>query len=407
MPSSNNLFEINEYMISFFIDLFTDENIEPEKLHSSHYTALKESKCTNLIEYIKKNINIYIENVFLRIDLNTKETEETLIELLRNDDISQENKESIIKKEEVLITDINEIPEELWESLVNNYKMYPNWNNVISYYKNKDGIDEFLICYFNLEDNYEKLSKVKLNKDIEISEDFTKEISKEIVLNPEINDESFNYLINSIPYSYNRLSFEELSRKKVEIMISKRFLSFTKANYELLKESFDNLHIKFIEEYKHRSIEKINEFEIDENDLLQIFNSESINKKKKRNIIISFDFDQVAMEKDLANSINEILLPYPSRNIHFDLLHRIIQNGSLTNSKIKLLNINYNNLNKNNIELLLSSLPKPYSDLTFRGKRPTFKKTNDNHKLIENLNKMNYISSFKVQQKTIKVYTYR
>ena len=403
--NENELYAINENNISLFINIMSHKNFTSEKLLTANYTSIKESDCKNLIKYINRNINLYLVNVFLKLDTNTKESEQSIIELLNNTEITEENKEKIINKEETLITDIKKIPEELGQTLVDNYKMYPNWNNVISYYKSKDEIDEFLICFFNIESNYKELSKVKLNKAQEISEELSKEISKKIVLNPEIKEESFSYLINSIPYRYYKLSFEELSRKKVEVMISSRFLIFTKDNFELLKESFDNLHIKFIEEYLNAFIKEMNEFEIDENDLLQIFNSERITKRKKRELVKLFDFDNIEMTKDLANKIINILLPHPSPRVGKDLLLKIIKYGNLTSDRIKLLNLHIARLNENEITICLKSLPYKYSSITING-RPNLTKNDHNKKLVEKLDKLGYISSYKIKKNTIQVFTF-
>lgn len=71
-------------------------------------SIIKNSTCKKLITDIEKNIVVYIENVLLNFE-KIYDDENILVELFNNDKISNDLKIEIIKKQEILISNISEI----------------------------------------------------------------------------------------------------------------------------------------------------------------------------------------------------------------------------------------------------------------------------------------------------------
>ena len=134
--------------------------ISEEKLKISHYTTVKESEAEDLKQYIEQNINEYIGNVFLQIETNTQEDEKYIVDLLNNEDLEIENKQSIIEKEEAKISDISEVKDkELWEFIFEKNKITASWKNILNYYQYKEqNLDEIIIDFISSEENYKQLA---------------------------------------------------------------------------------------------------------------------------------------------------------------------------------------------------------------------------------------------------------
>lgn len=76
----NSYYELNEEMISYIV--YAQSNFDSkvyDELKIKHYSSILDSNTKYLKEYIAKNINIYIENVLLKIETNVDELEETII----------------------------------------------------------------------------------------------------------------------------------------------------------------------------------------------------------------------------------------------------------------------------------------------------------------------------------------
>jgi hypothetical protein len=65
--------------------------IEVNDLRKAHYNSILNSNCEDLISYLKGDINSYVKKVFLKLEDNTEEPEESFV-LLSNDTFKQKFK---------------------------------------------------------------------------------------------------------------------------------------------------------------------------------------------------------------------------------------------------------------------------------------------------------------------------
>jgi len=407
----NNLYEINIEMISFILANFGKDSIY--EFDKSNYTLILNSGCDKLAEYISQNIDIYISQVFLNLENNTEEKENTIIDLLNNELIDIENKERIIQKESVRIVDITDIITELWASLLLNSKVESNWDNLIAYYEREEideddvEFDNAMIIYLNKKDNYQILSNKKLNSGMEISEELAKKISKDIVLCNELSDNSYAQILKSIPYVYNSLSFEDLSTEKVSIMVNSDFLNLTESNFEILKDSFSPLQISLLEKNIREFLSNESEITIDSDDLLLLLKSEHIKSPHKITLIKELDIESITFNVELSNAVISNLLPAVDFEIEFEVLKELVTHSSSIENRIKIFNEQIDYLSFNQITSLLKLLPKPYYDISQKGHRPKLTISDYNELFIDKLNELEYISSYKTDKGKIRVNTRR
>lgn len=160
---NKNYYKINEKNITLFLNVF-DNFDDFELLSHSNYTVINNSTCNNLKKYIEDNIEEYVKNVLLQLPNNISETEENVIDLLNNENLTDELKKEIIKKQTIVIEDLFEIDSILIQkNLFQHNKIYPSWENIMFYYDNTDSkFDDTLIGFMNVESNYSSLSQNKL-----------------------------------------------------------------------------------------------------------------------------------------------------------------------------------------------------------------------------------------------------
>ncbi|MDR0606640.1 MAG: hypothetical protein LBG80_20405 [Bacteroidales bacterium] len=349
----NGLYEINRKMIEIIIGTLSSENFDA--INTANYTTIKASGLKHLIKYVEDNFDIYIEDVFLTIPENTQESEDFITELLCREEeiISLENRKKIITKQITPITNLSSIEEmehSLIEFIVEKSKMAASWENVICYYELKDEvIDNILISFFNQEKNHKELSKAKLSTNSKKSDEVIKKISSALILCLEISDHVFGFLMKSIPYSYNRLAFENLSNGKVNWMITNHFLNLTIDNFNLLNEHFNGKHIDLLKQYPHEFIEKQAEYSLNGNDVLALLNSSTFNQQQKISIIKNTDGDIIIDNKNLSNLICDILAEREKIELDFDLLKSLIQYGQKLGNKLKLFIFHFDSLDNNQI----------------------------------------------------------
>jgi len=404
----NNLYEINQDMVELIIKVFSPDNLE--KLKTANYTTIKTSDCKHLINNIENNLDKYISNLFLSVPENTQETEDSIVHLLCQEEkvINLENRKKIIDKQTTPLTtlpSIDEVEQSLIEFIVEKSKMVATWNNVFDYYVLKEEVvDSVLVAYLNQEKNYQELGKIKLNVGTKRTDEFIEKISLALILCVKISDNSFRFLMKSVPYTWNRLNFENLSKNKINWMVSNRFLTLTSNNYNLLKEHFYGKHTDLLMQYPYKFTENQTEYSLDKDDVLALLDSSKFSQKQKTSIIENTDNKLIINSKELSSAICRILSSYQYIELDFDVLKSLIQYGKLEN-KLKLLNIQLHSLSHNQTTELLSTFAKPYSDIAQKGKKPSIPKNQINFELVSKLQEKGYISSFKEKDDKIKVNT--
>lgn len=94
-------------------------------------------------------MQLYIDDVFLKLENKQKDSALIIKELINNHDISIESKKSILLKEEKNIENIENIEDkELWEYIFEHQLIQIHMNNIELYYEEK-GLDNTLIKVFN------------------------------------------------------------------------------------------------------------------------------------------------------------------------------------------------------------------------------------------------------------------
>lgn len=389
--------------------LKTRERLKQDEFDDKNYSAIIGSGCKELMTYLDKNIEEYINNVYLKLDLNNNEPEAALVLLLNNENISFANRVKIIEKVNTKISDLAKISHsDINEILLQNSKIEPIWENLLKHYVvNQNVFSESFSVFFNYGDNSKKLSNSKIPKedpDIETCKAFIKDLLK----CEEIENENYSVLLSSVPYSYNSLEFEVLSDDKVILLIQNNKLNLTGENYKLLKESFDDLHIKLLEQKHSEFIENMGEYVIDEKDIISLLKSLKFSIDEKGKLINYINEAIIVSNIGILESIGHIILTRSSLEVSKNVVQNVLIKTQLTTSqKIRILNAKESVLDSTDIEGILNSLPEPYSDINGSLKRPLIPMSNENLELTEILKNRNYISKYDEEKNGIRISTYK
>lgn len=388
---NNNHYSINNDNLLQQILLF-GKDVNEEDFKNSNYSTILKSDCKPLIEYVNSNISTYINNVYLKLDDNKFEEEESLFKLLNNEKLDEKLKIKIIQKVETKISELNKINDlSIKSHLLLNNRVIPKWSNITKYYTDcEDEINENLVEFLNFENVYTDLSKEKM---IHKSETFEYSTFREnLLLTNELSDESYSKILESSIYYRGSLSFEKLNKNKVDYLTQK-VLSTTKSNYDLLKKSFKNNHIKLLEKNFKTFLDENSEFETDEIDILLLLDSDNITIDRKFDYIRIVSEDTIQSSKEISKKVGEIILQ-KSKTVEFDIntFKSIFINQTNSDKRIPLINLYFERLTNDDIIKLLSSIWN-YDNL-FKNKKPTFNKTEYNRILLETLKSKGLIKNY-------------
>lgn len=374
-----------------------------------NYYAINNSNCSNLVKHIEINIKNYVANVYLKLGNNTKEDETWLIKLLNNESLTHKEKTAIIQKTETKVSDLEKIDDiEIDNILLQNSKVASIWKNIIYNFNNtkEDAISEYIVAFLNNSRNAEMLSKSQIPK--EPDESIAKKIARAIILNEEINNESYALLLKSVPHYYNNLNFTSLSAEKVKLLIENNKLRLTQENYNRLREDFINLHTTLIEKRKHELSDVIDSLEFDDDDIMKLLKSSILSTKEKLAILVVYDNATI-----IANAVILGLIGGLVNNTNSNDWDKEILKAIFTNSKIPVEEklILFNNINhrfeKEGVTEILQSFPEPYSSIAENGKRPLLPDSDTNTNLVGALKNRKYIKDFKPEKNGLRISTFR
>ena len=374
-----NKYAINEKMIELFITNFNQNETNVENLKTSNYTTIKNSGKAKLIKYIDDNLEEYLQNVFLKLEDNSEESEDNICLILNNESLN--SIVEIIENAKFSINDLSKINNIENQSLLIIYeKLNVSWSNLLAYYKKSKEIDETLSGYLILNQNYNILSKKFIDdsdKSIKIS--FPKDLIKS-----DITDESFTKLAYSLPFAYDDANeFIGISSSKMKSLIESKRILLSTINYTMINEEFEDLLIVLLEKNIERFMESFEDYTLEGNNILGIINSEVFKPSQKILILESIDDTILLGNKTLLIKLSNFLLANKITKISTVLLTELITNSNSFENKVKLTNQYFSFIDNSELAKIIEKVGE-FSKL-LHGKHPKVDNVNYNLQLINNL----------------------
>ena len=392
-----NYYKITEANISLILKEF--DGIEVETTFKvANYTTVSKSTHKPLIEYVNSNIQEYITEVYLKLPDVQQEDEYKFKELLKNENLDEEIKVQIIEKVETSISELKDLKSlPIKKSLLENKRVLPTWENIEDYYKScQNSLKEELINFLNNNDVYSALSDKKINTSY-------KDLESDILVCNDISDEAYHKIIKSFEGVYESLDFKDLSENKVDYLLEAHKFSMSKNNYDTLRKSFPNKHIVLVESYFDSFLEDIDNFELDEEDVLLILNSEGISIEQKLIYIPTIEEEFILRDDTISKKIAELIISKSHKfDFSYDVIESLCKNTTKEEDKIKLIILYNDDIDNEKIKELIKSIGQEYEKIFLPKKKPCFQHTEENETLLKMLRNRKLINSYKVENNNLR-----
>lgn len=404
----SNHYAINEnnlaLMLKTYYSKFSDKDFKNKNY--SHIIHSKEENLSKLLfNYIESNINDYLNKVFFNLKKNINEDEKAIIRLLNSKNIDDDLKDKIVEETIFKVSNLKDVEQlEIKVRLFQNNKVKPTWDNILNYYNclEEPEIDITLVDFLNIEENYKTLSKVKFDENLkDKEEEYLKDFSVKLLYNKAQPLESYKELLKSLPNEYrswNSLGFENLSFEKVQHLVENKYLSFSESNFNKLKEHFSDLHIKLIEKNSVSFYAKMDAFDFDESDTIDIL-SLNISDKYKVKLIQNTEDSVLINNSGIAKQVVDILANYEYIALEDAVLQGLFSHSKSLDNRIKLLLLHFDHLSNSQITTLVESLGWRYSKMFKSRKHPKFAYNDLKLQLIKRLDEKGLISSYSIDNK--------
>lgn len=327
------------------------------------------------------NLDEYIENIFLKLENNSNESQESICSFFNNKELIYDA--DIIEKGNFIIENLTKINDKETQSLlIKNERIKPTWENLITYYKKSKEFDETICGYLSFEHIYNILSKLPHinDSDVSIKTSFSKDLIKS-----EISDVSFSKLTYNLPFYYeNGNEFIGISDLKMKSLIESKRITISTDNYTMINDEFGDLLIILLEKNAADFIKTIEDYELDNLIILEIINSKVFTTSQKLSIIEDTDDSILIENKELLLKISEFSLINRINGLSSNLLIELISNAISFKNKVELANKYFSIIEDNNLRIVIEKIGEPYSKLLL-GKHPKVDNTSFNQELIKNL----------------------
>lgn len=422
---NNSLYAINNENIQLIQKEILNVTDTDDIIHKN-YTIMASHPDSALTQYINQNINEYIDVVIEMCDGRIYDDENIVVDLLNNDDLTLERKQSYITVLETIITNISEIEDNtLWTPLLNTDKVQYSESNLMDCF-NTLGLTGNVISYIN-----------RCNIDLDFSkseyDDSKEKLFESITTCNDIEDSKYKQILLSLGFIYNNFNFAEITGDKITILIDTNIIHMTENNLKFVRLNYHEQLYHFIRANIEEYIEIMTWNLLEQEELLEILNWDISDEQKIKLLeltdneisIIGKNYsDTVALhilkknfnDSDLPKlfssyekwnySIKDIISNYAanyidniiadssdvSKKLIFDLLH---SNKIIRDDKINLFISIMPTLNIESIKETFYILDlKNYLKIFESHSRPKFKINDENEKLLLSLKENSLIDDY-------------
>lgn len=383
----NMYYEINVEMLENIFKVKCENLIDDFK--KRNYTSILKSNLEKLMENININFDVYVQEVFLKIESNNNETPENVFfiinRLIDNIDLCKK----IIHKENCCLEDISYIlkdenkekfknVKEILDFIIEESKLIANWENILLYYKEFSITDSLRIFI------EEHIDKIIISEELEELEDIKNNFMKDVLLSNDFDLRVFNKLSENIKINIEEIDFCNMDEKYLESLININYFTLKKNIYDKLRDKFKLLSPKYIIKNKEEYLDNLNEYPLEKDGVIYILKCKEFTEKEKIKVIKCYGTEKI--DQDIAYIIYEFSIELEKEVVEV-LWDRIDKNY-----RKYLLYKNINLYSNKELYYKFGELEK-YKVLQNVGKGSTIDRDDFNEKLVKALKEKTYITS--------------
>lgn len=391
----NSLYSINRENLCLITNYLNKvDNVNTDNLN---LTRIRRTGKEAFYSYIEANLATCLQQFSHEVH---DEDEESLLLILNNETIAEDDKKEYLNGQQNRIHDINKVMDRVKETAIELFLIAPTWENVATYFT-FSGQNLSLKPYIEYYDT--ELGRTICPDTISVKE----RLFDEYIVSCVLSENSFKKILHSFDNTIvDSNSIFNLDSQRLGILIDAGKVQYTEENTAAISSSFNAEDMaKYLEHHKTEYLQDIENIEYTTDLALCLLKSTVFSLYDKAQIIPIFNLKIIEASSALATEICTILT-----KTRIDLAENILTTviGMSDNISDRVIvathTIKNNPDNSDLVETLLNQLPSPYNEISEHDrKRPAFEKTDYNIGLLAILNSIGYISSYSETENGLKV----
>ncbi len=386
-------YDINVNNLCLIINHLRNETIVSSE--DLNLTRISETNNEEFEKYIKDDFK---ETFECFSSTSKDESVESIIYILNSEDVIANKKITYLTGQNELLSSFDEIKETSWEIAIKSFVIQPTWDNIDAFYRNKGVLTDDLIKF--IEHYHSELEEKCLD---EIASKQT--LFGGLLCSNVLSIEAFRSVCLAFDLQFdNNKSLVSVERERLEILLENEKIAFTEANTSILMNS--DIYSEYLIHYSQKFIDTLDaSYQLDEDTVLTLFNSNRFTIQEKRRIIDVTNED-ILLSSSLADKVIELLLGSNDISLDKHILIGLLESSSIFRNKLLLVcqMLKENQYSMEDISSLLATLGGKYVEIAERRKHPVIDNNEDNVALLNQLKNLHFISTTSPENDGIRIY---
>ena len=243
-----------------------------------------------------------------------------------------------------------------------------------------------------------------MSNDTIIEEESSTEFVKDLLVSNELDEDTYSLILNKSKYKLDDVEINNLRKDRLLKLINNKRIVFESKMIENIRNYSTEMFIAFIKNNysnMHKEIDNKNIiFTLEE--IEEILKSDLTTAIKSKSLDMINDERIEEVTKELSQKIGMFVIENNLKEkLNATLLLKVISDIQNIDMKLKLLNLNFKVLNKDNIEEYLCKLGENYSKIIIDRTRPRFEDSESIKLLLENIKNLGYNIKYNLENDEI------
>lgn len=385
--SEEGLFELTIPNLEFIYQSILGES-DLKSFYERNLTTIRSTDSATLINRVERDFNLYLHEILLELQENSKESAPAILEVICHDDVDHNDLREFLERQTTQLHSLEDVPEEFYPMMFCHNVIQPTWENCLAFMES-DGFEaDSLIGYLDQEIVRTAILEYPVPSDTD-----SQKLRLFIFNAASLSDEAYRDYVRALPMQIKTLP-NSLEPEKVRILIDERKVSVTQENLERLADT-GALQVRFVAINVAEYLADPENLVIDDDLREQLLRSE-IDNAAKLEIIELMHLEALEGLPERAALIGSILVDTDAEisGLNGGVAQSLIMHSSPIETQILLFNKWHSLMTDDEVRHVLANLPKPFSEIKKGRKTPKLKNTRDNKDLVRWLDSRNIISSW-------------
>lgn len=380
-------FELTIPNLEYVYQSILGEN-DIEALHEQNFTTIRSTNNETLVNRVERDFDRYLHNILLGLQKNSREDAHAILAVVRQDTLDQDDLREFLERQTTLLPTLEDVPEKFRSTLFKLGKIEPSWLNCFDFMEGEGFEEKSLIDYLDRDAVRAAILEHPIPSDPDLLP-----LRNFLVYAGSLSDAAYREYVHALPNPFKKPP-EGLEQAKLRILIAEAKITFTKSSLDALAD-YRNLQVLFVAANMDTYLEDPDSFALDDDFREELLRSKIDNEAKLR-IVELMDLETLVSLPERSALIGPILANVDTKISNLDgaIAQSLVRNSAPIATKISLFNKYHHLMADGEVRDVLTSLPKPFSEIKTGYNKPKLKNTPENQDLVRWLDLRNIISSW-------------